>query len=109
MPSYRFENKKGVVEFYERTVNQRYDATAVTTITITRRDGVVFRIICCWDYECEKLGGKNQTSERFEREQDVEQWLKKHSLPTMQFVNDGIHQLNKNYHEDPMGHPSQYE
>ncbi len=108
MRSYNFEQKKGSVYYRTSIINRQFDATQVTTIDIERRDGAKFQLREAFGFWRVYLPNGDELHS-MEGEDLLEPWLKKHNLPSMEWIESKINEIERSYQEDPMGHPNQYE
>lgn len=100
-----FKHSRGKVEYLEGTT-KGFDPTSYTNITITRNDGRVFKVNSFWDTYIVHGGKEGETPMRH---YEVVEWMKSHSLPSLDWIEQKVSELHMAYSEDPMGHPSQYE
>lgn len=108
---YRFEQRKGIVQIDRRIVDG-FDPVQVESVTIQRRDGKEFRYVGCWDSVTvygdsnrDGLLGRGGLVMGF---CDLADWLRRHCLPSLQWIEDQVNELERSFAEDPMGYPGQY-
>ena len=89
------------------TTTRGFDPTQMTQWEFKRKDGVVFRLETFWDmYIMRTPNGKSVVTQDWT---EVQTWARRHSLPSVDFVERKIHEEEENEIEDPMGCLSDYE
>jgi hypothetical protein len=95
-----FKTGKGLVEYSEETVNHQ-DPTSQITISITRNDGIVFKLVNFWDWQFLQMFGDHECI-NCKDDNEVRSLLRKHSLPSFDYIMKKVLEIQESYEEDPM-------
>lgn len=100
-----FKHSRGKVEYSEGTT-RGFDPTSYTNIKITRNDGRVFTVNSFWDSYMVNGGKEGEDSLSYK---GMKNWMKSHSLPSLDWIEDQVRKTYEDYSEDPMGCLADYE